>query len=293
MARLAEVQEAITALAPLPTARLERLFTEHLDLCSYRLDAWITAIYAQRLSLVVTAQQQRAFHLGALAGSKICGRPPIGWPCPPIRFRKCFATRQAARIFRDFTNGGYLHAPSLAQAASAAVLRNGNISHAGSAPSRTFAVNLSSARMRAATALADGVRAGQSMAALLGYQFERGLHEGHPGLELDRFIGPFRDRFPLVSGRLSEIAQGTSADLVEARNVVDGLALVEATNSQAYPYGIPGLPGPFTAEAVAIQTEILRLSDALDAVGDLLHVRECPSGGPRQSRTDPGRTAGH
>src|SRR6185503_10427599 len=65
VARLAEVQEAIAALTTLPTARLERLFTEHLDLCSYRLDAWITAIYAQRLSLVETAQQKRAFHLGA------------------------------------------------------------------------------------------------------------------------------------------------------------------------------------------------------------------------------------
>ncbi len=124
--------------------------------------------------------------------------------------------------------------------------------------------------MRSAAALADGVRAGQSMAALLGYQFERGLHEGHPGLELDRFIGPFRDRFPLLSGRLTEIAQGTNADLVEARNVVDGLALVEATSSQAYPYGIPGLPGPFTPEAVAVQTEIVHLNDALDAVADLL-----------------------
>ena len=270
VARLAEVQEAIAALTPLPTARLERLFTEHLDLCSYRLDAWITAIYAQRLSLVETVQQKRAFHLGAFGWVENLRPAADRMAVAADTLPQVLRDAAGARIFRDFTNAGYLHAPSLAQAASAAVLRNGNISHAGSAPSRTFAVDLSSARMRAAAALADGVRAGQSMAALLGYQFERGLHEGHPGLELDRFIGPFRDRFPLVSGRLSEIAQGTSADLVEARNVVDGLALVEATNSQAYPYGIPGLPGPFTSEAVAIQTEILRLSDALDAVGDLL-----------------------
>ena len=175
-----------------------------------------------------------------------------------------------ARIFQDLANGGYIHAPSLAQAAPAAVLRNGYISHASSAQPLPFAVNLSSARMRAAMSLADGVRAGQSIAALLGYQFERGLHEGHPGVELDRFIAPLRDRFPLLSGRLTELPQNTSADVIEARNVVDGLALVEATTGQFYPYGINGLPAPQSTEAVAIRAEIDRLRDALDAVSDLL-----------------------
>ena len=55
-----------------------------------------------------------------------------------------------------------------------------------------FAVNLSSKRMRAAVALTQGVRSGQPIAALLGYQLERGLHEDHPGVELDAFIGAAR-----------------------------------------------------------------------------------------------------
>ncbi len=270
VARLAEVQQAIAALSNLPTARLERLFTEHLDLCSYRLDAWITAIYAQRLSVVQAAQQKRAFHIGTFGWVENLRPTANRMAVPADALPQVLRDGAGPRLFRDFTSGGYLHAPSLAQAASAAVLRNGHISHAGSAPSRAFAVDLSSARMRTAMALADGVRAGQSMAALLGYQFERGLHEGHPGLELDQFIGLFRDRFPLLSGRLTEVTQGTNADLVEARNVVDGLALVEATSGQFYPYGMTGLPGPFTSEAVAIQTEIWHLSDALDAVADLL-----------------------
>ena len=121
-----------------------------------------------------------------------------------------------------------------------------------------------------AASLADGVRAGQSMAALLGYQIERGLHDGYPGLELDRFIALLRDRFPLLSGRLAEVPPSTSADVIEARNVVDGLSLVEAAGSQPYPYGVNGLPAPQSSEAAAIRNEIRRLGDALDAVSDLL-----------------------
>jgi hypothetical protein len=72
-----------------------------------------------------------------------------------------------------------------------------------------------------------------------------------------------------VSGRLTDLSPGVSIDSIEARNVVDGLALVEATGG-AYPYGIGGLPATGTAEAAAVAAEIDRAHDALDAVSDLL-----------------------
>jgi hypothetical protein len=266
----ADAQAAITALADLPTARLERLMAEHVDLCSYRIDAWITALYAQRLASLRGERAAQGLYLGA-----------FGWL---ENVRPATATRQrvsaeslpavlrsaaGADVFEDAANGGYIHAPSLPQAATAAVLRNGYLSHADSNTPQTFAINLSSARTRAAVALMQGVRSGQSIAALLGYQFERGLHEGHPGAELDQYISVLRDRFPLVSGRLTDLSPGVSIDSIEARNVVDGLALVEATGG-AYPYGISGLPTAGTAEAAAIAAEIDRAHDALDAVSDLL-----------------------
>ncbi|MBK9014426.1 MAG: hypothetical protein IPM82_10235 [Saprospiraceae bacterium] len=43
-------RRAVEKLANLPTARLERLFAEHVDLCSYRMDAWITGIFQDRLN---------------------------------------------------------------------------------------------------------------------------------------------------------------------------------------------------------------------------------------------------
>ena len=254
----------------LPTARLERLMAEHVDLCSYRIDAWITALYAQRLASLRGGRAAQGLYLGA-----------FGWL---ENVRPATATRQRVSadslppvlrsdagtdVFEDAASGGYIHAPSLPQAATAAVLRNGYLSHADSNTPQTFAINLSSARTRAAVALMQGVRSGQSIAALLGYQFERGLHEGHPGAELDQYISVLRDRFPLVSGRLTDLSPGVSINSIEARNVVDGLALVEATGG-AYPYGIGGLPATGTAEAAAVAAEIDRAHDALDAVSDLL-----------------------
>ena len=71
------------------------------------------------------------------------------------------------------------------------------------------------------------MRAGQDLAALLGYQLERGLHERYPGVELDEFIYTLRARFPLVSRRLTPVPDGTPAEQIEARNVIDGYDLVE------------------------------------------------------------------
>src|SRR4029453_5959653 len=93
-----------------------------------------------------------------------------------------------------------------------------------------------------------------------------------PGVELDAFIGVLRDRFPLLSGRLSEIEPASSAETVEARNVVDGLALVETAAGLFSPYGIQGLPAAGTPAASAIAAEVDRLRDALDAVSDPLRA---------------------
>jgi hypothetical protein len=267
--RVAEVHDAIVALADVPTARLERLLAEHVDLCSHRLDAWITALYAQRLQRLRATNAARALHLGAFGWVENV-RPAARAPLPQDALPPALRDATGQPVFDDAANGGYMHAPSLMQAATAAVLRNGYLSHADSTQPTTFAVNLSSRRMRAAVALTQGVRSGQPIGALLGYQLERGLHEDHPGVELDTFIGVVRDRFPLLSGRLSEIAPGTSTEVVEARNVVDGLALLEATVGQDYPYGIAGLPDAATSAAIAIAAEVDRLRDALDAVSDLM-----------------------
>ena len=46
---LSDLEKALQTFKDVPTARLERLFTEHLDLCTNRLDAWMVGLIHQRL----------------------------------------------------------------------------------------------------------------------------------------------------------------------------------------------------------------------------------------------------
>ena len=271
LAVVTDANDSIAALASVPTARLERLLAEHIDLCSYRLDAWITALYSQRLERMRTQQQVPGLYVGAYGWVENLvpdwdARTRIPADALPASLRGA----ADGPVFSSADNGGFVHAPSLPQACTAAVLRNAYLSHATREEPDLFSVNLSSARVRVARTFIEGIRNGQSMAALLGYEFERGLHERHPGVELDQYRYVLRDRFPYVAGKLTEIQVGVNADVVEARNVVNGLDLLEQTADRIYPYGLAGLPNAGTTEANAVSEEIDRLRDGLDAVSDLL-----------------------
>jgi hypothetical protein len=165
---------------------------------------------------------------------------------------------------------GYVHAPSLGHAAAAALLRTGHLSNGGAA-SETFAVDLSSARVRTAMQLFDGVREGQPLGALLGYRFERGLHENHPGQNLDKYIRTFRELEPLVARKL--IASGAPLETIAASNVVDGMKLLERwkkPGAAGIPWGTRDLPSPTVrkTEYDAITAELHALDDAVDAMAD-------------------------
>ena len=126
-------------------------------------------------------------------------------------------------VYRAADNPGYTHTPSLAQAATAAVLRSGHLTHATSADADLLAIDLSSARVRLATWLLDGVRQGQPLGALLGYRFERRLQDA----KLAQFIAYFRQVAPLVANKMAgtAVADDQPVESVAANNVVDGLVL--------------------------------------------------------------------
>jgi hypothetical protein len=177
---------------------------------------------------------------------------------------------------RDSANEGYIHAPSLNQAVAAAVLRNGYISDASPANRQTMAVNLTSERVRTALSMLEGIRGGQKLGALLGYQFERGLHDSHGLAEVDKFILDLRLAFPLAAPLASTSATDSDEsseanEVIEARNVLDGLALVnhiKTSGIATYPFG-KSLPPATTPEAEAIDKEVDRMRDSHDAVADL------------------------
>ena len=177
-------------------------------------------------------------------------------------------------LVRDSANGGYVHAPSLNQAVTAAVLRNGYLANASSDAPDALAVNLSSERVRRALGVLEGIRNGQSLGSLLGYRLERGLHDRHALAEVDQFIFALRKAFPLRADRLSTTATdpGVSIEAIEARNVVDGLLLVEhvkATGNRSYPFGVATLPAADEGQRAAIDAEVDGLLDVHDALADL------------------------
>ena len=257
---IAEFMAHLQTLETLPTAELDRLFTETLDCCAYRLDAWITSLVTQRLD-AMRSRNPTGIHIGGFgwlenlrpSTAPLPAGTQAGAAGPPIAFQSA--------------TGGFIHAPSMDHASAAAVLRNAYLTRSGSDRAR-YAVDLSSERVRTARLLLAGVREGQSIAALLGYQFERGLHEGHAPLSLDQYIEPLRVLFPIP-----EAADATSTDPAESlspRDVVNGIALRDAWAAGTIPFGsAPGL-SPTPAERAAIEAELAALDERLDAVADVL-----------------------
>ena len=285
-----EVVRACANLGRLPTARLERLFTEHLDLASYRLDAWITGQAYQRL-LGARAWRERdrgnrlhpmyAFGQdGPLWRYDLNHRPlapyatgiylgAYGWvenlrpdaaPTVVNDLPAELTPRSGRPVTRDAGNLGLVHAPSLNQATTAALLRSGS---ATQRDSTAFNIDLSSARVRQALWLFEGVRNGQTPAALLGYRFERGLREREAALQAH--LPALRDAFPMP--QVLDTAVGPT-ESTAAKNVVNGLRLVQAVRD-----GTLAATLAFMHELDARNTVMslaAGLLDLLDAASDLM-----------------------
>jgi hypothetical protein len=214
---------------------VERMLCEALDTTSHRLDAWVTSLATARLERLRTLAP-----VGLRTGA-------YGW------LHDVRPQEPSLRAAHD----GYIVAPSLHHATTAAVLRSGWQAHSSLT---ALAVDLRSGRVRRALALLDGARTGQPLAALLGYRFERGLHESG----LDHLIDDYRGAFPLAPQvELGDELMGPARAAVAARNVVDGQALRRGfgTGDRRVDAGDnEGTVGELVAG----------LDDAVDALGDLL-----------------------
>lgn len=281
-ARLREQLAGLDRLRDLSTARLERIFAEHLDTSAYRLDAWLQGLVYYQLALMRSSGRgegaaRQGLYLGAYGWLE--NVRPEQRTLEPVdlddaELRQIFQPETAPPPMRDSANAGYVHAPSLNHATTAAVIRNGYLSNASPEQPDLFAVNLSSERVRRAMSILEGIQGGQSLAALLGYQFERGMHDRHDQAEVDAFIYKLRKAFPLRADSLAETETDDTVSIaaIEARNVLNGVALVEhiqETGLANYPFGIASLPDASDAQAAAISAEASRLLDTHDAVADL------------------------
>ena len=198
--RAAQLAGSISTLSGLTPEELGLRMTETLGLAMHRLDAWITAYAEQRVDSLRSKNP---------AGIQIGG---FGW----------------VENLRPDTAGtgpsqGYIHAPSMTHAAAAAVLRSGYSAYSDGTSTSPLSVDLRSDRVRVASWMMDGVRQGQRINDLLGYRFERYLHDQH----LDIWIAPAREA--VASHGTTELSGSSS--LV----TVDGLALLELWDEGAGP----------------------------------------------------------
>lgn len=290
--------EALDQLKDASTARLERAFVEHVDCCTYRLDAWKNGILNTELSFmrnnqgsISDGQRRTGIFIGA-----------FGWleNVRPDRNKQLSVKEIPQDIVNDFNpdgnkvfftdpeNEGFIHTPSLNQAVTSAVLRNGYISHGKPDANNVLAVNLSSERIRLALTIIEGIQGGQSLAALLGYHFERELHDRDDlkAKQIDSYIYPLRKKFPLAADQLKDTKSADTTDpsvdpdtvpitALEARNVIHGVHLIEHVKAQTvpanktYPFGLTGLQSGDADIAAAITEAVTHITDIGDAIADM------------------------
>jgi hypothetical protein len=275
----AEQLEALGHLTEVPTARLERALAEHVDTLSYRLDAWQTSLFTQRLHARrrlddEVKERRTGIYLGAYGYLENVR--------PMSARRKKISEEELPEdlhtgvddLYMEIESGGYVHSPSLNHATAAALLRNGYLTHATPDRPDALGVNLSSDRVRRAQYLLEGIRGGQSLEVLLGIQFERGLHDWTTRAEdpvvIEQFKPAFREKFPLRRTRVPQAAEaaGGAATISEDHQVTNGLAL--AQTGEKFPYGIGDLAGATTDQREAIEHEREEIVNSLDALRDVL-----------------------
>ncbi|HEV3287844.1 MAG TPA: hypothetical protein VG123_02505, partial [Streptosporangiaceae bacterium] len=256
-ADLLDFRAAVTTLAAVQTAdELERNLRQVIDSLSHRLDAWITSIAHRRLT---------ALRQATPAGTHLGG---YGWVMN-LDWRSSSA----------FSSDGFLHAPSLPQAVTAAVLNSGYQSLTGGA-ANPFAVNLDSRRTRLARRILDAVRAGQTAGAVTGYDFERRLQESGAGQYTRAFrtcAPPSTTTFP-PADPTSAAASMQPASTPGIPSLTDGLVL--RTKWQAQDPQVEALLAQIAADDQQRQTPLVpavtaaldALNDALDAAADALTV---------------------
>jgi hypothetical protein len=254
LADLRDFKAALNVLSQQPEDGLERQLRLVIDSASHRLDAWLTSFATRRLD---------SLRVAAPTGTHVGG---FGW------------VEDLRPASASASSDGFIHAPSLPQAVTAAVLRSGYASHSGGGQN-PFAINLTSDRVRLAQWLLDGMRQGQNLSSLGGYIVERALHDR----QVDQYIAKLRDLAPPRSTSL--VLDGPPQEVVGASNFIDGIVLRRLWLS-ADPALKKLLDTMNESDKLEVEAALGLLDQALDAVADALmaeSVHHAVSGNPSRA----------
>jgi hypothetical protein len=227
-------------------ALLERLLRESLGLAMYRLDAWVLSLSNEQF-----ATRRKARPDGISIGA-------YGWLVD-------------LEPSDDRASQGFIHAPSLNHATTAAVLRAGWSAFGTSAADAPLSVDLSSDRVRRAQWILDGLRNGQDLAEVLGARFERLLHDAH----LDACIDDVRCAVLEATGQPGP-----------PNSIVDGLVVARSAGSdrtqreQAVADAIAAAkaePGADLASWNGVEAAARTVNAELDSVADVVLLQSVHS----------------
>ncbi|MFD5011906.1 hypothetical protein [Streptomyces chartreusis] len=245
---IATMEDCVGQIERLRPSTAEELFridgyvAEAVDVLTHRVDAWATSFATARLNRL-RIDEPTGVRIGA-----------YGW----LESVVPKAPGQHAEA------DGWVLTPSLQHAVTAAVLRSGWMAHTHR---EAFAVDLSSARVRRARTVLEGVANGQTVEALLGYQFERALHDDH----LDQVIPRFRKEYPLAT--VPDVATPEGAREQQARalsHVLDGDRLRQDLTQLTEDPGHSLFAGMTPTQRERVLGFVAGLEETVDAVADLL-----------------------
>lgn len=225
-------KRAVNALADLPAASLEWHMRETLGLASNRLDAWLTSLATRRLRDVA----------GAGDADSLCQFGGYGF---------VLDLKPGAASESD----GFLHAPTMAQAATGAIMRSAWLGHGKANEESPLAVDLSSKRLRMADRLFSGVSQGREVGEILGQDVERALHDSG-------------DDAVLYDLRLAVLDASETPKSHKTTGPVDGLELIDAYEGGGLDGFLSGLGnGERRTRVIAAITEAKSCFDALGDAG--------------------------
>lgn len=237
---LVEFRAALEYLKDVPRARLERCVIETLDCLTYRLDAWITGFASLVLDNYIDQGTSRTYTgcYGVLYNLK-----------PRSQDRLI----DIGGAYEDLDTLGYVHAPSVDQVVTSAILLQGyaaapkNRNNPIAALRRTgdtLNINLSSLRARIGLGIIKGRLNGIDLGQYLGTLFEERLRSQITDLSLrDSTIRLFRRQFPSDPAIEKYMAYSPEARARMAeQNVTNGFTLLRALpNTTQFPYGVADL----------------------------------------------------
>ena len=227
-AQLSEILKLLKEQLPSLSEKEQKLLvSEFFDVFTHRLDAWIAGVF-EHIREKKFNKHPKIGAYGWVFNLKRTERREVD-NATKSKIKEMKLIPEGApndlKIYQNIDEGGYIVAPSVQHAVTAAVLRAAYLKTQKNKEDSHMCINLSSMRTRQALRMVEGIKQGMSTGVILGADMERYLHEAYKmnsNCEMDQYIYPLRMLFPQVVNLQSEDERAHDY----AMHVINGEALL-------------------------------------------------------------------